>query len=334
MPNPHLSCTVVICTRDRPMELQRCLPAVLAQDYGSFDVVVVDNSPTRPVSEACRLPGVIYLVEPVVGLSCARNRGARAARGDVVVFTDDDAVPDPGWLTALMREFEDPSVHAVAGRIRYMAIDAERNLTADERDAEEPPRPWRSWSRFDAGSERWFEDACFGGIGDGANMAFRRKVFDRWPGFDERIGRGQQLTGGEDHFAFLSIVSLGRRVVYTPAAVILHPHPTTPERERTRKLELIRDALAMIVLLWVEHPAHRRDLLRFLAGAALRRLTGRTRRHHGEARVSAWESCLAVITGPSRYFSVRKKAFSGRAPVLRPSSGTIGSKDSLRSEWT
>jgi len=105
-------------------------------------------------------------------------------------------------------------------------------------------------------------------------------------------------------------------------------------RERTRKLELIRDALAMIVLLWVEHPAHRRDLLRFLAGAALRRLTGRTRRHHGEARVSAWESCLAVITGPSRYFSVRKKAFSGRAPVLRPSSGTIGSKDSLRSEWT
>jgi GT2 family glycosyltransferase len=314
------------------MELQRCLAAVLSQDYGSFDVVVVDNSPTRPASEACRLPGGTYLTEPVVGLSCARNRGARAASGDVVVFTDDDAVPDSGWLVALMREFEDPSVHAVAGRIRYMAIDAERNLTADERDAEHPSRPWRSWSRFDAGSERWFEDACFGRIGDGANMAFRRKVFDSWSGFDERIGRGRQLTGGEDHFAFLSVVSLGHRVVYTPAAVIQHPHPTIPERERARKLEMIRDALAMIVLLWIEHPAHRRDLLRFLGGAVLRRLTGRTRRHLGEARVSAWESCLAVITGPSRYFSVRRTPASpGQIRFQQTSPEIVARKNSLRS---
>lgn len=314
------------------MELQRCLGAVLSQDYGNFDVVVVDNCPTHPAAASWRLPGVTYLTEPVVGLSCARNRGARAASGEVLVFTDDDAVPDRGWLTALMREFEDPSVDAVAGRIRYMAIDAGRNLTADERDAEDPPRAWRTWSRFDPGSEHWFEDACFGRIGDGANMAFRRKVFDGWGGFDERIGRGRRLNGGEEHLAFFSIISRGHRVVYTPAAIIWHPHPTTPERVRTRKLEMIRDALAIIVLLWVEQPAHRRDLLRFLAGAVLRRLTGRTRRNPGEPRLSAAEFCLAAITGPLRYFSVRKApAVPHRIPFQQSAPKLSGQERSLRS---
>lgn len=305
------------------MELQRCLAAVRSQDYGNFDVVVVDNCPTHPAAAYCRLPGVTYLTEPVVGVSCTRNRGARAASGEVLVFTDDDAVPDRAWLTALMREFEDPSVDGVAGRIRYMAIDAERNLTADERDPENPPRPWRAWSRFDPGSEHWFEDACFGRIGDGANMAFRRRVLDGWAGFDERIGRGRRLNGGEEHLAFFSILSRGHQVVYTPAAIIRHPHPTTPERERARKLEMTRDALAVIVLLWVEHPAHRGDLLRFLVGAVLRRLTGRTRRHNGEARVSAWEFCLAAITGPLRYFSVRRAPARPHRLPIQPAAPRI-----------
>lgn len=322
----------MICTRDRPVELRRCLAAVLAQDHPSFDIVVVDNSPTLPAAEVCRFPRVNYLVEPVAGLSCARNRGARAARGDVVVFTDDDAVPDPGWLTGLMQEFEDPAVHAVTGRIRYMAVDAEGNLTADEPDAEDTTRPRRSWSRFDAGAERWFEDACFGGIGDGANMAFRRQLFDIWAGFDERIGRGRRLTAGEDHLALFSILDLGHRVVHSPSAIVLHPHPTTEERERNRKLEAVRDALAVIVLLWAEHPRHRSDLLRFLAAALVRRVAGSTARRSGEARVARWKFALAMISGPLRYFYVRwAHGFRGRLGFQRDPTEMAGRKNSLRS---
>src|SRR5690349_8332931 len=71
------SCSVVICTPDRPAELERCLEMVSRIVYPRFDVIVVDNAPcdtgARKVSARW---GVRYITEPVPGLSRARNRGA------------------------------------------------------------------------------------------------------------------------------------------------------------------------------------------------------------------------------------------------------------------
>src|SRR2546422_10702578 len=98
-------CTVVICTRDRPESLDRCLGAVGALDYPSFDVLVVDNGSsatgTREVAERW---GARCTVEPRPGLSRARNRGAGEAQGDLIAYLDDDALPEPGWLAAIERE--------------------------------------------------------------------------------------------------------------------------------------------------------------------------------------------------------------------------------------
>jgi len=96
MPRP---CTVVICTRDRPEELDRCLDAVGAVAYPSFDVLVVDNgSSASGVRAIAQRWGARCVVEPRPGLSRARNRGAREARGELVAYLDDDARPEPGWL--------------------------------------------------------------------------------------------------------------------------------------------------------------------------------------------------------------------------------------------
>jgi len=80
------SCSVLICTRNRPDELNRCLEGVSRLLHPRFDVLVVDNAPagqrTREVSGRW---GIRYIVEPVVGLSRARNRGARE-RGRVISF--------------------------------------------------------------------------------------------------------------------------------------------------------------------------------------------------------------------------------------------------------
>jgi len=114
-----LSCSVVICTRDRPERLEQCLEAVARLDYPRVDALIVDNAPSdsRTRDLAARR-GVRYLVEPLPGLSRARNRGARACETEIVAFLDDDAIPEPDWLSALAAEFMDPLVMAVAGRVR------------------------------------------------------------------------------------------------------------------------------------------------------------------------------------------------------------------------
>src|SRR5579884_1169719 len=94
------SCSVVVCTWDRGRWLERCLAALAGLDHPSYEVVVVDNSQgDSPSQQLAGQFGARYVREPRAGLSRARNTGARAAWGEIVAFTDDDALPDPRWLS-------------------------------------------------------------------------------------------------------------------------------------------------------------------------------------------------------------------------------------------
>src|SRR5437016_5283605 len=94
-----LSCSVVVCTRNRPDHLNRCLEALSSVSYPRFDALVVDNAPADSrAKEVAERWGARYVVEPIVGLSRARNLGARTCSSDIVAFTDDDAVVDPEWV--------------------------------------------------------------------------------------------------------------------------------------------------------------------------------------------------------------------------------------------
>jgi GT2 family glycosyltransferase len=90
--------TVVVPTRARPELLARCLEAVLTQDTSrAYEVVVVVDDGG---AVALRDPRVRVLEGAGRGPACARNAGVRAARAPIVLFTDDDTVPDVGWLEA------------------------------------------------------------------------------------------------------------------------------------------------------------------------------------------------------------------------------------------
>src|SRR5439155_22282746 len=110
--------TVIVCTGNRPENLEECLGALAAQRHPSFGVVVVDNAPVddRPRVVAERF-GVRYVVEPRPGLDCARNRGLTEVDTALVAYTDDDARPDPGWLAALCAGFAAEEVGAVTGLV-------------------------------------------------------------------------------------------------------------------------------------------------------------------------------------------------------------------------
>src|SRR5207249_12236510 len=115
-----LTASVVIPTRNRRATLTALLERVGPQTAGA-EVVVVDNGSTDGTPELLRpleAQGRLRVVhEPTPGATRARNAGARAARGDVLPFVDDDALPADSWLAALLAPFANPRVAAAGGRV-------------------------------------------------------------------------------------------------------------------------------------------------------------------------------------------------------------------------
>ncbi len=304
--DPLLSASVVIATRHRAGLLSRCLTAVDQLDPKPNEVVVVDNSAgdeeTRAVAHA---HGASYVKEPRVGLSRARNTGARAAHHAVLALIDDDAIPESSWLAALVRPFADTNVMAVTGRI----VPLERTTAAQRLSVEtgwidlgDEPRS------IDCTHPLWFEISNFGGLGLGGNMAIRREVYRVWPGFRESIGRGTAISGCEEHYAFFELLKLGYRVVYTPDAVVAHPHPDTVEVLVSTHRRSIAETFAYATLLLVEEPGYRARTL----GYILRRAAGgRQPWHVGPERATApllarRHLAAAAARGPVLYARSRR----------------------------
>ena len=227
---PYVS--VVLCTRDRPERLAKCVRQLALQHYPRFEIVVVDNAPADPGAVPAALDAleltvpVRYVVEPRGGLSWARNTGWRAARGELVAFIDDDEVPDRFWLAEVVRGFAaGDGVGCVAGVV----------LPAELRTQ---PQHW--FEQFGGHSKgRGFTRAEFGPghpqsplyplppFGAGANMAFRRDVLASIDGFHVALGAGTPTNGSEDTFAFTRVMLARHTMVYQPTAVTWHYHRET-----------------------------------------------------------------------------------------------------------
>ena len=103
--SPDLS--IIVATRDRPSLLARALRALLTQRTDrSYEVVVVNDGGELPALPELGDARVVLLTSGGGGPARARNRGVEAARGDVLLFTDDDTVPDEGWVEAAASALE------------------------------------------------------------------------------------------------------------------------------------------------------------------------------------------------------------------------------------
>jgi GT2 family glycosyltransferase len=216
------SCSVVVCTRDRPEDLRRCLEAACPSADPRGEVIVVDNAPSddRTARLAKEFP-VRYVLEPRRGLNRARTRGAEEAGGEVVVYIDDDAIPGNGWLDALLEPFGNPEVAAVTGLVMPVEMETE----AQER-----------FERY-CGFARGFRRAEFtaatisplaaANVGAGACMAIRRRLVNELGLFRSEQDCGTATRSGGDTYAFYRLLSLGHRIVYNPDAVAWHRHRRT-----------------------------------------------------------------------------------------------------------
>ncbi len=192
--------SVIICTRDRPQEVRGCVEGLLAAGLGASgcQVVIVDNGATDDAVEtiaalAASAPGTVAAVrEPIAGLSRARMTGAMAAVHDVLIYLDDDARADDGWLEALRDAFDDPAVAIAGGPIRAV-------WDAPTEGERVPPAWGFLLGVLDLGdADRTItpDQGPYGG-----NWAVRRPVLEAVGGFDQAFGPSDasRLGGEESH---------------------------------------------------------------------------------------------------------------------------------------
>ena len=220
-----LELTVAIPTAARREPLRRLLLALplALQGIPVTEVLVVDNAPQHPADVGAAAVRVV--VEPVPGAAAARNRALREASTPWIAFLDDDVVPEPGWLAALVAPvLADAEVRAVGGRV---VLDPS------------VPRPL------------WFDEAGIGGyvtafdlgrpagpVREGeyvvtANALFHVPTLLAVGGFDEALGPrpGAQIVADDVHVV-RELQRAGHEVRWQPDAVVVHDFPEDRRRPR------------------------------------------------------------------------------------------------------
>jgi glycosyltransferase involved in cell wall biosynthesis len=204
--------------------------AALAQTYPNFEVVVVDNRPaTSGVADALEgdfgnEPRLRWVAEVRPGLAHARNRGAAAARGAVIAFTDDDVDLDPNWLGWLAAGFDRPDVACVTGLILPLELETPAQLLLEEFGGYAKGFERRVWDADAHRLDAPLYPYTVGAFGSGANAAFRRDALADLGGFDGALGAGTPARGGEDIDIYVTCIQRGYRIVYEPAAIVRHAH--------------------------------------------------------------------------------------------------------------
>lgn len=216
--------SVILCTYNNCESLKRTLNSLKAMSVPGglgWELLIVDNNShdgtKEIVSHFQTISGlnVRYVFEKKQGLSYARNCGVHEAKGKVIVFTDDDVIADPYWLTSVARAFEEYDIAGIGGRIFPIW--------------EKPKPKWLTpdlygyWAILDYGEKPYYLSAA--NIW-GANFAVRADMFQKYGGFDTTLGRVPgKLYAGEDTYFLRKLINGGERLLYWPAATVYHVIP-------------------------------------------------------------------------------------------------------------
>ncbi|MFM9264067.1 glycosyltransferase [Tychonema sp. BBK16] len=220
--------SVVICTRDRTDLLKGALEAILAVDYPDREIIIIDNAPSNNSTAefVAGLP-VRYVKEERPGLDWARNRGIAEASHEIIAFTDDDVRPDRGWLRGIAAGFVDPEIMAVSGLVAPAELETEAQIQYEFGYG--GMLQYLHCFKVD-GSQLTAQKLLWASAyGVGANMAFRRQVFQDVGNFDPALDVGTPTRGAGDIEMFHRILAKGYSTFYEPTAFVWHVHRRSGE---------------------------------------------------------------------------------------------------------
>jgi glycosyltransferase involved in cell wall biosynthesis len=232
---PRIS--IVVPTYRRSALLERCLAALAAQTLPNddYEIIVVHDGPSEDGGETAARwarrdgPATRFTELPERrGPAAARNCGWRAARADVIAFTDDDTIPDPHWLES-GREGFSPEVDAAWGRLVMPLRDDPTDYEVDAAALARAPFVT-------------------------ANCFCRREVLERLGGFDERFTRAWR----EDSDLYFRLLRINACIVHLPRAIVVHPIRPAPWGVSLQQ----QSKICFDALLYKKHPALYRSRIR------------------------------------------------------------------------
>ena len=224
--------SAVICSHNRLHYLPGSIGSLARQDLppDQFEIILVDNASTDGTGvwaqeQGPALARFVYIHEPALGLSNARNTAWRAAKGEIVAFLDDDAIAAPDWLSKILEKFQhaDSRLAVVGGKVEALW--------------ESPPPEWlvpEMWSHLAvvdwSGSDMVLVEPHFF---VGANMAIRKSALEQVGGFNSLLGRkGKKLLSNEEIHLKRQLEEAGFYALYAPEVFVRHSIPAermTPE---------------------------------------------------------------------------------------------------------
>ncbi len=212
--------SVVVCAFNEELRIKDCLNSIKPQTIDNFEyeILIIDNESSDDTENICRKfveknkinMNINYMRIEHVSLSKSRNIGIKNTTGSKIIFIDADALADKNWLSELLTGFENPEVDIVSGKIKNLNIESnfsqfiykahfESLVTEDKTQV------------LNHGDSNLI----------GANMGFRRIVFEKLGGFFNNIkGRGDETAVATMYFNLCP----SRREKYVSSAIVYNEH--------------------------------------------------------------------------------------------------------------
>lgn len=221
-PTESLKLSVIICTIGKSHVLRDSLTSALNQTMpaDSYEVICVINAENTDTENLPR--GIRYISEPRCGLSYARNAGAAAANGEILLYIDDDATADANLAENIVSAFKAHKKAAViGGTVKLVVPNPRPKILLRGREG--------LWSAYTVPYKAYREVREQYAFPYGACFAVRKNVLDALGGFPEDYGRvGEDYAGGEETAVCFMALKRGLKVGIQPSAYV--EHHVAPER--------------------------------------------------------------------------------------------------------
>ncbi|MBU2100282.1 glycosyltransferase [Candidatus Micrarchaeota archaeon] len=204
--------SVIIPAFNSEKTISKTIQSILNQEVKKeFELIIVDDTSTdNTLTEIKKFKNIVLIQqEKNKGPAAARNLGAKKAKGETIIFTDSDCIPEKNWLEEMIKPFENPKVVGVQGSYKTK----QKSLTARFIQLEIE-------DRYDLMQKEMKKKGLIDFIGS-YSAAYRKKEFMEFNGFNEKF----PTASGEDPELSYRMEKKGLKLVFNPNATVFHSHP-------------------------------------------------------------------------------------------------------------